>query len=112
MQGELATTLANLKVVKGAFNATFDPHKRYSSIVQARRIAVQELMNFTLRNDVQTVFDQVRPSTKAYKRSVECDISSLRTASTQNPRIMWARFTDRLDTVHRDVLDLVEVLSS
>lgn len=74
MQGELATTLTELQVVKGVHTATFDHLKRQSNTARAAEAVVQKRMNFNLQDGIQTVFDEANQRTKAYQFNVEGDI--------------------------------------
>lgn len=76
-QNEVTTTSAKLLVAKNALTATFDHHKRRFSNVHAAEAAVQVRMKFNLRNFMQTVFDHVKQSTKAYLLNAGSDIPSL-----------------------------------
>lgn len=64
---------------------------------------VQERMESSFRNYIQTVLDLVEQSIEANQLNVEGDICSLGTALTQDIFSMCARISEHLAIVRQDV---------
>lgn len=66
VENEVRTMLAKLQVAKGDFIATVEHLEQNFGNVQAANDPEQKRIESNLRNDMRSVFDQVKHSTEVY----------------------------------------------
>lgn len=80
--------------------------------MKTAEIAMQRQMKSISQNYIQKIFNQVRQSTETYHLYVERDIASFGMRLSQDVQKIYAKVTERLETLRPDVLGSGEAQNS